>query len=394
MLVPVAAGCAGLLFGAAGGWGVGRRRRGDGDLSRDAQTAIDAVEAQARADAAVSDVLLVLRSSAIVLDAHERAVAVSPTARALGFVRDDTLVQPDLLELTRTARRTHAIHEAELDLPRGPLGTGEITVAARAAPLGDRHLLLLLEDRTQARRVEAVRRDFVANVSHELKTPVGGIALLAEAVLDAADDPEAVARFARRIKIESTRLTRLVKEIVDLSRLQTAETPEDPQLVDIDEVVQESVDLMLTLAEGKRMSFRVSSAEDLFVYGDSSMLVTALTNLLTNAIAYSPEDTRITVVSRAVEDIVEISVTDQGRGISGEDQERVFERFYRVDAARSRATGGTGLGLAIVKHICANHGGEVTLWSQEGRGSTFTMRLPRAQSDVLSPNPLSKEHST
>lgn len=336
--------------------------------------------------AAVDDVLAVLRSSAVVLDESERAVTVSPTARALGIVRDDQVVHPELLDMARAVRGDRQIREVEIDLPRGPMGSGEISVAARVAPLGDRQLLLLLEDRTQAKRVEAVRRDFVANISHELKTPVGGIALLAEAILDAADDPEAVERFARRIKVESTRLTRLVQEIVDLSRLQAAESPDHPELVDIDEVVEESVDLLLTLAEGKRMSFRVSVADGLFVYGDQSMLVTALTNLLTNAIAYSPEDSRITVVARADDDgIVEISVADQGRGISAEDQGRVFERFYRVDAARSRATGGTGLGLAIVKHICANHGGEVTLWSREGHGSTFTIRLPLAQDDSSRP---------
>lgn len=383
--VALLAAAGGAVAGGVTGWALGQGRAAAHPTPQTVEE-----RPREREDAAVADVLAVLRSSAIVLDDEERAVTVSPTARALGFVRDDKLVQPDLLEIARAVRRQRTIQEVELDLPRGALGTGEIAIAARAAPLGPRHLLLLLDDRTQAKRVEAVRRDFVANVSHELKTPVGGIALLAEAVLDAADDPEAVARFARRIKIESTRLTRLVQEIVDLSRLQTAETPEDPQIVDIDDVVQEAVDLMLTLAEGKRMSFRVSTADDLHVYGDPGMLVTALSNLLTNAISYSPEDSRITVVARGADDVVEISVSDQGRGISPEDQQRVFERFYRVDAARSRATGGTGLGLAIVKHITANHGGEITLWSQEGRGSTFTIRLPRAQvdGDGIPPTPL------
>lgn len=372
---------AGGLLGAGGGFALGARRRPTSDRAA-SERAEERATAAREEDTAVADVLAALRSSAIVLDETERAVTVSPTARALGFVRDDQLVQPALLDIARAVRRQRTIQEVELDLPRGPLGDGEISVAARAAPLGDRHLLLLLEDRTQAKRVEAVRRDFVANVSHELKTPVGGIALLAEAILDANEDPEAVARFARRIKIESTRLTRLVQEIVDLSRLQTGGSLEDPQLVDVDDVVHEAVDLMLTLAEGKQMSFRVSSsAGGLFVYGDASMLVTALTNLLANAIRYSPDDTRITVVARGDDDVVEISVSDQGRGISPENQDRVFERFFRVDAARSRATGGTGLGLAIVKHICANHGGEVTLWSEEGHGSTFTIRLPRAQDD-------------
>lgn len=396
LLLAVVCGAAGAAVGAVAGW-IGKSESDQTSTAAAVDVrAADSDEHRRRENEAVADVLAVLRSSAIVLDDDEQAVTVSPTARALGFVRDDQLVQADLLDLARAARKHRTIQEVELDLPRGPMGTGEITVAARAAPLGAAHVLLLLEDLTQAKRVEAVRRDFVANVSHELKTPVGGISLLAEAVLDAADDPEAVARFARRIKIESTRLTRLVQEIVDLSRLQTAETTKDPHIVDIDDVVQESVDLMLTLAEGKNMSFRVSSSEGLYVYGEHAMLVTALSNLLTNAITYSPEDTRITVVARSTDEVIEVSVSDHGRGISPADQERVFERFFRVDAARSRATGGTGLGLAIVKHICANHGGEVTLWSEEGHGSSFTIRLPKAEletdeHDLFDNQPATKE---
>lgn len=324
-------------------------------------------------------ILQALRSGAIMLAPTDRVLCATPSARALGFVRDTEVVHAPLLDMARSVRYDHVVREYEIDVPRGPIGADVIAVGLRAAPLLHGRVLLLIDDRTQAKRVEAVRRDFVANVSHELKTPVGGIALLAEAVLDANEDPEAVARFARRIQIESTRLTHLVQEIVDLSRLQASESLSDPVLVDVDEVVQDAVDQMLLLAESKRMSFRVSAQDGLVVYGDPSMLGTAVGNLLSNAITYSPVHTRVTVAARAVEDVVEISVSDQGQGLSPADQERVFERFYRVDTARSRATGGTGLGLAIVKHICSNHGGEVKLWSRVGHGSTFTIRLPSAE---------------
>jgi two-component system sensor histidine kinase SenX3 len=238
--------------------------------------------------------------------------------------------------------------------------------------------LLLVEDRTQARRVEEVRRDFVANVSHEHKTPVGGMALLAEAIMDASDDPEAVRRFAERMQGESIRLTRLVKEIVDLSRLQVADTLHDPELLAVDTIVNEAVDRYRLVASSHGIGLVVSPDAGAKVYGDSELLITAVRNLVDNAVAYSPDHTRVAIGVRRIDGLVEISVTDQGVGIADSDQTRIFERFYRVDPARSRATGGTGLGLAIVKHVCANHGGEVTVWSQEGQGATFTMRLPDA----------------
>jgi two-component system sensor histidine kinase SenX3 len=248
----------------------------------------------------------------------------------------------------------------------------------RVAPLAVAHVLILAEDHTQARRVEEVRRDFVANVSHELKTPVGGISLLAEAVLGAKDDPAAVERFAERILVESSRLTRLVQEIVDLSRLQVADTLHEPELVDLGVIVAEAVDRVRVAAESRRIELSLVAEDGLRVFGDAELLSTAVTNLVTNAVNYSGSGTRVGIGVRRAGDTVEVTVTDQGVGIPPAEQERIFERFYRVDAARSRATGGTGLGLAIVKHICNNHGGEVSVWSQEGRGSTFTMTLPAA----------------
>jgi two-component system sensor histidine kinase SenX3 len=330
--------------------------------------------------AGVTAVLAVLRSGAIVLDTADAVLTPSPWAVAHGLVRGDDLVHDELRQLARQVRRDGVIREVELDLPRGPLGRGRITVGARVAPLGSEYVLLLLDDHTRARRVEETRRDFVVNVSHELKTPVGALALLAEAVLEANDDPDAVARFARRMQAESSRLTRLVQDIVDLSRLQSADTPNEPRLVDVRAVATEAIEASRLLAESRGIEIVTSLAQGAEVFGDADLLATAVRNLVANAVNYSASGTRVAVSVRSKARLVEIAVADQGQGIPEGEQARIFERFYRVDAARSRATGGTGLGLAIVKHICANHGGEVTVWSEQGHGSTFTMRLPAAPS--------------
>ncbi|WP_141843710.1 sensor histidine kinase [Humibacillus xanthopallidus] len=326
----------------------------------------------------VADVIAVLRSSGIVVDSSDRVVNNSPAAVAHGLVRDHELVHPELLHLARAVRRDGVIREAELDLRKG-IGPGRLVVAARVAPLGADHVLLLVEDRSKAARVEEIRRDFLANVSHELKTPVGGIALLAEAILDAHDDPEAVARFAKRISVESDRLSRLVKEIVDLSRLQGADVVREPALIDVGACARDALDHSRLMAEEHDIDLAVACEDGCLVWGDAQLVTTAIANLIGNAIAYSDGGTRVAVsVRRGSDGLVDLAVTDQGLGIAPEEQERIFERFYRVDSARSRATGGTGLGLAIVKHIADNHGGTVSVWSQPGRGSTFTIRLPVA----------------
>ena len=326
----------------------------------------------------VGDVLAVLRSSAIVVDSADEVVNNSPSATAYGLVKGKELVHAELRHLARQVRRDGVIRESQLELARGPLGQARSIMQARVAPLGSSYVLLLVEDHTQARRVEEVRRDFVANVSHELKTPVGGLGLLAEAIQDAKDDPEAVERFASRMQVESHRLAQLVKEIVDLSRLQVADTLHEPRLVDVTAAVHEAIDLSRVGADAKQIEIAEACAPDLKVFGDEDLLVTAVRNLVGNAVAYSEAGTRVAVGGRLAGEMVEVTVTDQGRGIPDAEQTRIFERFYRVDDARSRATGGTGLGLAIVKHICANHGGDVEVWSEEGRGSTFTIRLPAA----------------
>ncbi|MFC9626734.1 sensor histidine kinase [Streptomyces sp. NPDC056930] len=333
----------------------------------------------------VDTVLSVLSSSAVVLDESDSVVKASSAAYALGLVRGGRLAVDAMLTMARDTRRDGEIRQVELDLPRRGTGRGEaLAVSARVAPLGSRLVLLLVEDLTEARRIEAVRRDFVANVSHELKTPVGALSLLSEAVLDASDDPEAVERFAGRMQIEATRLTNLVQEIIDLSRVQNDDPLEDAEPVRVDELVAEAIDRCRQQAGSKQITMAAGGTAELRIWGNRGQLAAALGNLVENAVNYSPARTRVGIAARRLSvpggDQIEIAVTDQGIGISEKDRERVFERFYRVDPARSRATGGTGLGLAIVKHVAASHGGEVTVWSSEGQGSTFTLRLPEAGS--------------
>ncbi|UMG91319.1 ATP-binding protein [Nocardioides sp. TF02-7] len=243
-------------------------------------------------------------------------------------------------------------------------------------------MLALVEDRTRERRVEAVRRDFVANVSHELKTPVGAIRLLAEAVHDASDDPEAVQRFASRMLTESDRLSHLVQQVIELSRLQGDEPIESPAPVSVDDVITVAVDTSAIDAGAKDISVLVEGQPGLWVRGNEEQVAAAVANLVANAVAYSDPGSKVLVTTRAVDGFVEVSVVDQGIGIPSEEIDRIFERFYRVDPARHRSTGGTGLGLSIVKHVAATHGGDVRVWSVEGQGSTFTLALPEHDHDT------------
>ncbi|WP_335981305.1 sensor histidine kinase [Streptomyces sp. CA2R106] len=378
--VAAASAIAGLLTGASA---VLAFRWSEREQARPTRKALRTDNMTAVLPPGVDTVLSVLRSSAVVLDEGDTVVKASSAAYALGLVRGGRLAVDQMLQMARETRRDGEIRQVELDLPRRGAGRGEgLAVSARVAPLGSRLVLLLVEDLTEARRIEAVRRDFVANVSHELKTPVGALSLLSEAVMDASDDPEAVNRFAGRMQIEATRLTSLVQEIIDLSRVQDDNALVDAEPVAVDDLVAEAVDRCRQPANSKQITMATGTTPDLYIWGNRGQLAAALGNLVENAVNYSPARTRVGIAGRRITasggDRIEISVTDQGIGISERDRERVFERFYRVDPARSRATGGTGLGLSIVKHVAASHGGEVTVWSVEGQGSTFTLRLPEA----------------
>ena len=359
------------------------RAPGAGASTRQARgTRRRAAQQPARLPPGIASVLSVLSSSAVVLDSNDRVLRASAAARAFGLVKGDRLMVTELAALARQVRRDGEIREGEFEVPVPRLGGRTTSFAVRVAPLGAAIgggglVLLLAEDQTESRRVDEVKRDFVANTSHELKTPVGALALLAETIEDAADDAEAVRRFASKMRQEAQRLTNLVQDLITLSRIQAVEPVPDPRPVALDTVVAEAVDRCRMRANARGITLASVGSRGLSVLGDEDLLVTALRNLLENAVAYSPEKTRVVITTRKTpEGHAELSVADQGIGIPERDLERIFERFYRVDPARSRATGGTGLGLAIVKHVMAAHNGKVTVRSVEGDGSTFTLYIP------------------
>ena len=378
-------------------------------------------------DGGVVPVLAALRSTVVVLDDDDEVLRASSAAYTFNIVRDDEVCEPRVAEMVARVRAGGDPEDAELTVARGRVdGAGHFYLYVRVAAIGRGRILVLIDDRTAAKRLEDMRRDFVANVSHELKTPVGAIALLAETVEGAVDDPDLVRNYIGRIRKESARLGVLVQEIIELSRLQEGDALVEPDDVDLDAVVAEAIDRVRTEAESKEVTLVAGGTPGLHVRGDAALVTTAVRNLLDNAIRYSGPRTRVSVglsvdeaggsgvagatdgadradgadgtggadradstdgadsggsqaaaAESAGDQLVRIAVVDQGIGIAKEAQERVFERFYRVDKARSRATGGTGLGLSIVKHVAADHGGTVELWSTPGRGSTFTLVLPR-----------------
>src|SRR5690554_3401283 len=333
----------------------------------------------------VGQVLDTLESAGVVLDPSNNVVKTSPGAHALGLVSGLSLVHSELIELVDEARRTGDAQTQEIELARGPFGDANMHLHIRTARLGTRYVLLLAQDRTDSYRLEEVRRDFVANISHELKTPIGAVGLLAEALQAASDDPEQVRKFAKRLTKESDRLGRITQEIIQLSRLQAADALGQPSAVDIDEVVAKAIDQNRVHADSNHVTIASGGDAGAQVYGDEALLLVALDNLISNAVQYSPKRSRVGVGVSLTNGVVEIAVTDQGPGIPEAERDRVFERFYRIDDARSRHTGGTGLGLSIVKHVVQNHGGDLRLWSQLGSGSTFTIRLPEA-TEAMTPD--------
>jgi two-component system, OmpR family, sensor histidine kinase SenX3 len=315
----------------------------------------------------------------VVVDTYRDIVYTNDRARQLGLVRDRLLDDRAWL----AAERTLATGEdGEVDLsPRKRPNPGRLGLSVRGhvrllTEDDRRFAVVYVDDQSEHARMEATRRDFVANVSHELKTPVGAMGVLAEALLASADDPDTVRRFAEKMVAESTRLANMVGELIDLSRLQGAEPLPDLEAVEVDTVVSEALSRHKVAADNADIAITTDAPTGYRVLGDQPLLVTALANLVSNAIAYSPNGSPVSISRRRRGDNVEIAVTDRGIGIARADQERVFERFFRVDKARSRATGGTGLGLAIVKHVVANHNGSIRLWSQPGTGSTFTLSIP------------------
>ena len=341
------------------------------------------VQARQRADASpappdgVREVLRAMEDPAAAVDLSGTVRAASPAAAAFGLHEGSTIADDQVRGLVRDARAGGSA-TASLVLRRAD-GPGEqSSVSARAATVTDRLVLVVLRDITERERIERMRRDFVANTSHELKTPVGAISLLAEAIEAAADDPAQVRAFASRMSAEATRLAGLTDRVMHLSRLQGADEALRMRRLAVDDLLAEVVAAHETTAAAAGISLARGDAEGLHVLGDPRILGDAVGNLVANAVAYSPAGAQVGIGVKRVKDAVEIAVTDHGPGIPVAEQERIFERFYRADHARSRRTGGTGLGLSIVKHAVDRHGGEVEVWSRPGRGSTFTIRLPLA----------------
>ena len=295
----------------------------------------------------------------------------------LNILRENRIMSPELVALIRVVRRTQQTHTGNIEVPRGPIGEGMRELTIRAIYLSEiENIVVLISDESEASRVHEVRRDFVANISHELKTPIGALSLLSEAVLSASDDPASVVKFATRMQLEAKRLTDLVQGIINLSRLQDSDPLQIATEHLIADLVNEAVDLVKTTSDAKGIQVTVNEIPAVVVLGDGEQLIMAIHNLLENAINYSPQNTNVSVSTSLADEIVEIIVTDQGIGIAEGELERIFERFYRVDPARSRETGGTGLGLSIVKHVASKHGGEVRVWSSPKVGSSFAIRLP------------------
>ncbi len=377
---------------ASGGGGTSRRDAGRPTIPDDQQGGLSGLGRKT---------IDSLRAGVVVLDPDDVPVLVNPAARAMGLLRTGATpgsiaAHPLIRTLAGQVRRTGVRREIELDLPRGrdSSGVNPLGVHLRAMGLGAGYISIEAVDVTESHRLARVRRDFVANVSHELKTPIGALQLLAEALVDAtepagdgvpdlSEDLVAARRFAERIQHESTRLGRLVQELLELTRLQGAEPQPAPEPVSLDWVLAEVVDRTRTAATARRVEIVVDGQRGLTAYGSDSQLATAVANLVENAINYSAEDTTVRVTVRGTDEHVEVAVADQGIGIAPNEVDRIFERFYRADQARSRATGGTGLGLAIVKHIASNHGGRVDVSSTLGGGSTFTLRLPARPPDDL-----------
>ena len=331
----------------------------------------------------VDTALEVIGATGIVLDADNRVLRAAKSAIELGLVKDRDLTYGPILDLVKESRLEGVPLSREFELKEDSPSALITHLLVRVAPLGLRLMLLVADDRSEMYRLDAVRRDFVANISHELKTPIGAVSLLAEALHYSADDPEQVRSFAATLEQEGHRLAEMTNDIIELTRLQSLGTIEDPDPVPIDRVVEQALSTNKILAEKSDITLVASAKSDAYVMGDFSSLVTAVHNLVRNAVTYSRGPGRVGVGVSVKNTVVEISITDQGQGIAEGDLERIFERFYRSDPARSRDTGGTGLGLAIVKHVVNNHKGEVRVWSQLGKGSTFTIRLQQAPADAL-----------
>lgn len=355
------------VIGAAAGIVFERRRKESGASMTTDSLVVDSddVLLEQAIDALGIGVVVASADGEIVF---ENAIAGGPT----GALHSDVLVE-EAIEIHVRAALEGQTRRQTIEL----FGPPRRVVSVSAVPLADGGAVAIVEDVTERSRLDAVRTDFVANISHELKTPVGALSVLAEALVD-EDQPEVVQRLADKMVHEAIRAGRTIDDLLELSRIELGgEAVKDVVLGSM--VVDESVSRARSLAERAGIELHVEPSSDrIRMLGDRRQLVSALGNLVENAVKYSDPDSRVEVSARSDGRWVELSVRDFGVGIPQKDLDRIFERFYRVDRARSRETGGTGLGLAIVRHVATNHGGDVQVTSVEGEGSTFTLRVPAA----------------
>ena len=349
----------------------------------------------------------------IVCEGGGSVVYTSPAARSRDLVSHERLAAHELEDILARVVADGKVREREVSIavsnksgdgtlvagrgvqPGGSLPTNTMYLRVRVGMIADDLYAIFVADVSEQRRFEAMRRDFVTNVSHELKTPAGAISLLAETITDAADDPKAVRYFSGRISMESQRLTELVHHLIDLQRAQSPQAILNADRLSVLGIVQDAVAANVVQAENKHIDIHVSlggrlvartsqgdgdlkQPDDVFIMADREAMTTAVKNLVQNAVKYSPERTTIGVGIIQQHDKVMVRVVDQGIGIPPQSLGRIFERFYRVDPARSRHTGGSGLGLAITKHCVQDCGGTISVWSRQGEGSTFTIEMPAA----------------
>jgi len=323
--------------------------------------------------------LKALDRESIILDSSGYIRYETNKISLLNLAKDNKILSEELLALVRVVRRTGKTQEGSIEVARGPIGEGKRDLQITAALIDNEgSVLVIIDDEGEKQRIDAIRRDFITNISHELKTPIQALSLNSDALLEIKDEPDKVVLFANKIKTQTIRLNDLVKEIINLSKIQDSDPLDMAHNVEISNVIAEAVDQCEVLAEARKISINLDGVQNAIVVGNREQLVMAVHNLVENAINYSSEGTNVVISSKLDDGLIEILVKDQGLGIAEENLDRIFERFYRVDPARSRATGGTGLGLSIVKHVITNHGGEVKVWSSMGVGSTFAIRLPIA----------------
>ena len=351
-------------------------------LERAVDAASTRLDTSEDAASRLSGAIEAVAQAVVVVDAEGNEVFRNELARALtSGHHTEALVEQAVQEQLRAALEGTPQRQ-QLDL----LGPPRRILVVQALPLDDGARLTgavaVIDDVSERKRLDAVRRDFVANISHELRTPVGALGLLAETIVE-EDDPSVVRRLAQRMMAETDRVGRIIDDLLALRRIEAEEQPaREPVPADV--VVAEAIDRVRTVAEARAIRIVTDDVADGFVVrGDRRQLVAAVANLVDNACKYSDDGSSIEVTAGGDGAWVEIVVRDEGIGIPSRDLDRIFERFYRVDRARSRATGGTGLGLAIVRHVAASHRGEVLVESREGEGSSFTLRLPAG------PGPLS-----